>query len=267
MNILDKIIQHKIKEVEQNKTQNPSKSLEKSPLIERPAISIKKSLQKENASGVIAEFKRSSPSKGIINDKVSPQEIAQSYQKAGASAMSILTDKDFFSGENQDLENARKVVELPLLRKDFIIDEYQIIEAKAIGADVILLIAAVLSPQRVKELAQFAKTFALEILLEVHNLEELDQNLNQFVDLLGVNNRNLKTFEVSIQTSLELVEKIPNDFVKISESGISQISTILELKKAGYQGFLIGENFMKTSNPGQTAQDFIQDLKNEKISL
>ncbi len=159
------------------------------------------------------------------------------------------------------LTSVREVVEIPVLRKDFIVDEYQLLEAKAIGADVILLIAACLEPKRLEELAKSAKSLGLEVLMEVHDKEELDRSLNPYLDVVGVNNRNLKTFDVSVQTSLALAEFIPDDFRKISESGLKDAQTIVDLKKGGFEGFLIGETFMKTENPAQALQQLISDIK------
>ena len=181
--------------------------------------------------------------------------------QGGASAISILTDTEFFGGKNEDLTTARKFNYCPILRKDFTIDEYQIVEAKSIGADAILLIAAVLSPKRLNELALFARSFGLEVLMEAHNEEELNSHLNDNVDVVGVNNRNLKTFEVNIETSIGLAESIPDQFVKISESGISKHETVIKLKKHGFQGFLIGEYFMSHGRPGAACAEFIQKIK------
>lgn len=261
MNILDKIILHKQKEVEENKKVVSVKELEASPLFGRTPFSLKQRLITQEHVGIIAEFKRKSPSKGIINDRNTPQEIAQGYVQARAAAMSVLTDQEFFAGTGEDLQQARKVVDIPLLRKEFIIDEYQLLEAKAMGADLILLISACLEPARLKALAEFAQSLGLEVLMEVHNQEELDATLNPCVDLVGVNNRNLKTFEVSIQTSLDLAAKIPAEFVKISESGLRSVDNILELEDAGFQGFLIGETFMKTEDPARTCRELIQAVE------
>jgi indole-3-glycerol phosphate synthase len=212
-------------------------------------------------SGIIAEFKRKSPSKGMINGSASVEQVSIGYMQAGASALSILTDKEYFGGSNEDLKVVRKYNFCPILRKDFVVDEYQIIEAKSIGADCVLLIAAALDPGKLKFLAAFAKSLGLEVLLEVHDGEELDRCLNDHVDLVGINNRNLKTFEVSLDTSLNLINKIPSNFVKISESGISDPNTMIELKKAGFDGFLIGENFMKSARPEQAAYNFIKEYR------
>ncbi len=259
MNILDKIIADKRTEVALRKSLIPVHQLEQSVLFDRQRNSLATALR-NSSTGIIAEHKRRSPSKAVINQSVSVQDVATGYEKAGACGMSVLTDGKYFGGSLDDLILARAGVQMPLLRKEFIIDEYQILEAKAYGADVILLIAAVLTRAQIKSLSEFAQHLALDVLLEVHNQEELEKSIMPSLDMLGVNNRNLKTFEVSIQISKELSAQIPDDFVKVSESGISTIEAIKELQPYGYQGFLIGENFMKTDNPGASAIDFIQQL-------
>ena len=260
MDILEKIIAHKEKEVAERKSLFPPKLLEQSTYYEGRPVSLKKYLLREDKTGIIAEFKRKSPSKGVINAHADVERTTIGYMQAGASALSVLTDSEFFGGSNEDLKTARKYNFCPVLRKDFIMDEYQIIEAKSIGADAILLIAAALEPAKLKELATFAKALGLEVLMEVHNREELNSHLNPNLDLVGVNNRNLKTFEVSIDTSKALAAHIPADFVKVSESGISNPATIIDLKAQGYSGFLIGEAFMKTGRPEQAAQAINQSL-------
>lgn len=258
-NILDKIIVDKRKEVALRKQLIPTKQLEQSVLMDRLQNSLATTLRK-SATGIIAEHKRRSPSKSVINQSISVQDVALDYETAGACGMSVLTDGKYFGGSLDDLVLARASVEMPLLRKEFIIDTYQILEAKAYGADVILLIAAVLNREEIKTLSEFAKSLSLDVLLEVHNLEELEKSIMPTLDMLGVNNRNLKTFEVSTDISKSLSEHIPDDFIKVSESGISSIEAIRDLKNYGYQGFLIGENFMKTKNPGASASQFIKDL-------
>lgn len=257
MNILDKIIAHKKVEVAEKKSLVPIKLLEKSVYFNSQAVSMKKYIQREDKTGIIAEFKRKSPSKGNINASASVEAVTIGYMQAGASALSILTDNEYFGGKNEDLTLARKFNFCPILRKDFIIDEYQLIEAKSIGADCILLIAAALEPKRISELASFAQSLGLEVLMEVHDSEELERSLNEHLDMVGVNNRSLKTFNVSLDTSFGLVDKIPSEFLKISESGISQPETLVELKKTGFDGFLIGENFMKSGRPQQAALNFM----------
>ena len=260
MNILDKIVADKHKEVELRKSIIPVQQLESSVLFNRQGNSLAEALRKSN-TGIIAEHKRRSPSKAVINQKVSVQDVAIGYESAGVCGMSVLTDGKYFGGSLDDLVIARASASMPLLRKEFIIDEYQLLEAKAYGADVILLIAAVLSRDEIKLLSEFAQKLSLDVLLEVHNLEELEKSIMPSLDMLGVNNRNLKTFEVSTDVSKELSKHIPDDFVKVSESGISSIEAIKDLQQYDYKGFLIGENFMKTENPGQSAIEFIKALQ------
>lgn len=260
MTILDNIIADKRKEVALKKQLIPANQLEQSVLFERETLSLAQRL-KNSTSGIIAEHKRRSPSKSIINHSVNVQDVAQGYEDAGVCGMSILTDGKYFGGSLDDLVLARASCSLPILRKEFIIDTYQILEAKAYGADVILLIAAVLSREDIKQLSEFAKSLQLEILLEVHNEAELHKAIMPSLDMLGVNNRNLKTFEVSTQISKDLSTLIPDEFVKVSESGISDIEAIKKLKPYGYQGFLIGECFMKTDDVGRSAKVFIEDLE------
>ncbi|UZO79277.1 indole-3-glycerol phosphate synthase TrpC [Aquimarina sp. ERC-38] len=260
MNILDKIIIDKRKEVALRKSLIPVKQLEQSVLFDRETTSLAQALRNSD-TGIIAEHKRRSPSKSVINQKVSVQDVALDYETAGACGMSVLTDGKYFGGSLDDLLLARAATQMPLLRKEFIVDTYQILEAKAYGADVILLIATVLTREEIKKFSEFAKSLSLDVLLEVHNLEELEKSIMPSLDMLGVNNRNLKTFEVSIEVSKNLSTHIPDDFVKVSESGISSVEAIKELKPYGYQGFLIGENFMKTENPGASASQFIKELE------
>ncbi|SNA74479.1 indole-3-glycerol phosphate synthase TrpC [Flavobacterium psychrophilum] len=259
MNILDKIIVDKKREVILKKTIIPVSQLENSVLFGSRTVSLSKILRNSNA-GIIAEHKRRSPSKAEINYNFSVEEVVKGYQNAGVCGISILTDAKYFGGSLDDLLVARASINIPLLRKEFIIDEYQILEAKAHGADLILLIAAVLTREEIKNLSEFAQSLGLEVLLEVHNLEELQKSIMPTLDMIGVNNRNLKTFEVSLDFSKQLASEIPEEFVKVSESGISSIEAINELKPYGYKGFLIGENFMKTDNPGKAAEIFIKNL-------
>ncbi|MFK7899349.1 MAG: indole-3-glycerol phosphate synthase TrpC [Cyclobacteriaceae bacterium] len=262
MNILDQINANTKKEVAERKTQVTVSSLEKQAYFQRNELpSLRKHLLDPSKSGIIAEIKKKSPSKGIINDSISVEDVGEAYQVAGASAISVLTDFTYFGGKMEYLKAVRERVSIPILRKDFMVDEYQVLEAKAIGADIILLIAASLTPKEIKNLAQLAKSIGLEVLMEVHNQEELDRSLNEYLDVVGVNNRNLKTFDVSTQTSLDLLDNIPNDFLKISESGLKDAATINELKQAGYQGFLIGETFMKTNNPGKALSELISEIQ------
>ena len=259
MTILDSIIANKIKEVELRIKAFPQTFWEQSPWFDREVFSLSQGL-KNSPTGIIAEYKRRSPSLDNINSSLSVHQVAQDYQKAGVSGMSVLTDQKYFGGSLEDLTAARAECQIPILRKEFIIDPYQLFEAKAHGADIILLIAAVLDRERIKQLSQTAQSLGLEVLLEVHNQEELNKALMPSLDMIGVNNRNLKTFEVSLETSMALAEFIPNDFVKVSESGICSPGAIQTLKPYGYEGFLIGENFMKTESPGLAASSFIKTL-------
>ena len=259
MNILDKIIAHKKIEVAAAKEKVAAAKLQQTIFYTRQTLSLKQFLLDETKTGIIAEFKRKSPSKGIINGTADVVEVTTAYTANGASCLSVLTDKNFFGGSAADLQQAR-INNIPILRKDFIIDEYQVTEARAMGADVILLIAACLSPERVKELAVFAKSLQLEVLLEIHTEEEL-QHICDAVEIVGINNRDLKTFTVDINKSIELGKKIPADKLKIAESGINSIETICTFKNAGFKGFLIGENFMKEPDPTIAFAAFVQQLK------
>ena len=259
MNILDTIVAQKKKEVAARKMQTTVAALEKGKFFASETLSLRSFLLNPEKTGIIAEFKRKSPSKGIINDKVTVEEVTTAYAQYGASGISVLTDTDFFGGSLDDLL-AATINEVPLLRKDFMIDEYQLVEAKAYGAEVILLIAACLTPQEVKTMAATAKSLGLEVLLEIHNDEELD-HICDAVDLVGVNNRNLKTFEVSIDTSLGLINKIPKEKPAVAESWISDVDTNVTLRQAGFKGFLIGENVMKQASPSIAFADFVNQLK------
>ena len=258
MDILEKIIKHKRKEVEILKKQLTSRDLEQSLYFDRETVSLKENVLSKKG-GIIAEFKRKSPSKGVINGVAKPEEVVPLYEKAGVAGTSILTDEEFFGGTVNDIIKVRPEVQIPILRKEFIIDEFQILQAKSIGADAILLIAECLTPAEVKQYAQFAKRLNLEVLLEIHSAEMLDHICPE-LSLVGVNNRNLKNFEVSIQSSIDLYDQIPSEFAKISESGVSNIKEIHTLQQIGFDGFLIGENFMKTENPGQACIDFIKEI-------
>lgn len=259
MNILDTIVKYKIKEVEQAKATISMSQLESNDFFHQTTTSLTQNILKENSTGIIAEFKRKSPSKGIINDTALAGDVVKAYQQAGVAGSSVLTDTSFFGGNKNDLIDARKSVSIPLLRKDFMIDEYQFVEAKSWGADVVLLIASILTPQQVKSFTDLAKSLHLEVLLELHGEDELNHVYHK-VDMVGVNNRNLKTFEVDVEQSVRMAEKLGNDFVKIAESGISTIDTLKYFKQNGFHGFLIGENFMKTKNPGEACRDFIHQL-------
>jgi indole-3-glycerol phosphate synthase len=263
MSILDTIVEHKKIEIESIEELISINDLKRLPLFNRNTYSLKEFLSNPMKTGIIAEFKRKSPSKGVINEKVDVAVVTLGYAKNGASALSVLTDFNFFGGSVDDLQKAREVNQIPILRKEFIIDDYQVYEAKATGADAILLIAAILDAQKAIDLAKLAHDLDLEVLMELHEDNELDL-LNEHLDVIGVNNRNLKTFEVSLQHSVELAKKIPGEFIKISESGISTVEDILYLREHGFQGFLIGENFMKTPDPAEAFSNFTSELANRK---
>lgn len=260
MTILDKIITAKKTEVNRLKTSFPEAQLRAMPLFERTCLDFCASIKHPGRSGIIAEYKRASPSKGIINNQVSAAEVSKAYQAAGASAVSVLTDSEFFKGSLEDLKQVRASVTLPVLRKDFVIDPYQIYEAKAYGADVILLIAAALTTGEIKSLSAIAKQLGLYVLVEVHNRQELEKAIYETVDAIGVNNRNLHDFSVSLEHSRALVRLIPDRYCKISESGLSDPKTVLDLRSIGFQGFLIGENFMKAPDPGAAIKEFSETL-------
>ena len=257
--ILDRIVTDKHTEVALRKQLIPIKQLEHSVLFEHQSPSLSTRLI-NSTSGLITEHKRRSPSKDCINQNLNVQDVAKGYETAGACGMSVLTDMKYFGGSLEDLLNSRASCEIPLLRKEFIIDTYQIIEAKAYGADVILLIAAILSRDEIQAFSRLAQSLGMEVLLEIHNEDELQKSIMPSLNMIGVNNRNLKTIEVSLETSRTLSGLIPDEFVKISESGIRTVEDIKSLQPYGYKGFLIGENFMKTENPGAAAADFINLL-------
>jgi indole-3-glycerol phosphate synthase len=258
MTILDEIVLQKKREVEERKKRVAIKNLEQSVYFNSPVVSLKQALLSNTKSGIIAEYKRKSPSKGIINQNANVEDVTCGYQHAGAVAVSILTDYEFFGGMNSDVSSARKNLSIPILRKEFIIDEYQIVETKSIGANSILLIASILNKNAVKQFTSLANAIGLEVLLEVRDREELD--LIGEVECVGVNNRNLKDFKVDVEQSFTLAEYIPADRVKISESGIDSPATLQQLKKAGYQGFLMGECFMNQPRPANACKQFIHDL-------
>ena len=258
MSILDDIISFKRQEVEKRKKDVGLDELEKREFFSREIISLKQSLLDEARTGIIAEFKRRSPSKGIINNAADVNKVTTAYVQGGASALSILTDEYFFGGSESDLLRAR-IHEIPILRKDFIVDKYQLVESRAMGADVILLIAACLSPKEVRDLAAFAKELELEVLLELHGENELAHMCDE-IDLVGINNRNLKTFEVDIERSLAMVDKIPAGKIRIAESGISKIENIKLFREHGFKGFLMGEHFMKQADPGRAFEEFVSKL-------
>ena len=259
MTILDEIIENKKRELSLLYRSASVRDLEKSTSFERQIVSLSESLLDKSKTGIIAEFKRKSPSKGIINSLSTVEEVISGYCNEGASGLSVLTDSKFFAGSNEDLMSARRKSTIPILRKDFIIDEYQVLESKSIGADAILIIAAALDNGKILNLSRLARSLEMEVLLEIHEQEELDK-INQYVNIIGVNNRNLKTFEVNTEISEILAEKISSGFLKISESGIGSPQMIRKLRDTGYDGFLIGERFMCTTDPVKAFYDFVKDL-------
>jgi indole-3-glycerol phosphate synthase len=265
MNILDEIVAYKRTEVQENKELYPVKLLEKSPFFSANPVSLKKYLQRTDLLGIIAEFKRKSPSKGVINEYASPANVCLEYMQAGASALSVVTDSKYFGGSNKDLSTARKYNYCPILRKDFILDEYQIIEARSIGADVVLLIAEVLTKEELKSLSALAFSLQMEVLFEIHE-ESSIAKLPADAQLIGINNRNLKSFEVDIDHSLNLLSKLPANAIKIAESGINSPETAYQLKDAGFSGLLMGERFMRETDPGRACKLFVKRLKKLKQS-
>lgn len=258
INILNKIVAQKLKEVASLKERNSFSSYEKSRFFDQKTRSITEALNK-TSFGIIAEIKRKSPSVGNIKESLNPCEMAERYLKSGMSAISILTDNDFFGGSNQDVIEVRKNVEIPILRKEFIVDEIQIFESKAIGADAILLIAEILTKRQIKDFTTCAKNVGLEVLMELHSLEEIDKIYDE-IDILGVNNRNLKTQQTSVENSVLLMPYLPSSRVKISESGIKTREELEMLSKLGFQGALIGESILKS----ESVETFLANLKLQK---
>lgn len=265
-NILTEIVVHKQKEVAKRKELYPTKLLEKSTFFESPCVSLKEYILRPDKSGIIAEFKRRSPSKPKINLYADPEKVTIGYMQAGASALSVLTDEHYFGGSSSDLITARKFNYCPILRKDFVVDEYQIIEAKSIGADAILLIAEILSAGQLCKLSRLAQNLGLEVLCELHSEDQLvkiskcEEESGSGIELLGVNNRDLKSFTTSIENSLRIKDHLPEGKTLISESGIQNVEQLVRLRSAGFSGFLIGELFMKEDNPGMAARGFVQQL-------
>lgn len=262
MKILEKIVADKKNEIDILSSKVPISALEDNHFFSRQCLSLKDSILR-SSTGIICEFKRRSPSNNNINYKSTILEVVRGYQKAGAAGLSILTNKKYFDGDIDDIIEIRNISEIPILRKEFIISEYQVIEAKSIGADAILLIATILSKKEIIKYSSLAKKLGLEVLVEVHSCEELEKISGNDIDIIGVNNRNLDTLEIDLNNSIELFKMIPDDYIKISESGINKVESIIKLKDIGYQGFLIGENFMKTNDPMESAYDFIKSVENE----
>jgi len=259
MNILETICQSKQIEIERQKEAIPlSEMIDLSDYQFRKKNSFRQALL-ESPSGIIAEFKRKSPSKGWIHPEADVTQIVRSYEVAGATAISCLTDEPFFGGSIADFRKAREIVNIPLLRKDFILDEYQLYQSKAIGADVVLLIVACLTKEAIARFTALAHDLDMEVLIEIHEESELS-SIPPDADVVGINNRNLKTFITGIQYSLDLINRIPDNYIKISESGLSSPETVNQLRQAGFRGFLMGENFMKAGEPGEALREFIGEM-------
>ena len=259
MNILEEIITSKFKEVAESKKNTSIKELEKSDLFRREIISFKEALLNKSGKGIIAEFKRKSPSRGMINETANVEQVTSGYIKAGASALSILTNEKYFGGSNDNLIRARKINSCPILRKEFIVDEYQIVEAKSIGADAILLIAACLTKEKIGQFSKLAKSLGLEILFEINDKTELDKIVSE-IEIVGINNRDLKNFVVDTDQSIQLASMLPDSYTKVAESGINSPAMIHNLKSKGFNGFLMGEYFMKASQPELECAKFISQL-------
>ena len=262
MKILDKIVEDKKLELKSLSSRIPISLLERRSLFSRQCISLKESIL-NSSTGIICEFKRKSPSNNNINYKASIKEVVKGYQNANAVGLSILTNKKYFDGDINDIIEIRNIADIPILRKEFIVSEYQVIEAKSIGSDAILLIASILTSEEILKLSSLAKSLNLEVLVEIHSFDELKKISGNDIDIIGVNNRNLDTLEIDIKNSEKLFNQIPDEFIKISESGISKVESIIRLREIGYQGFLIGENFMKTNDPMSSAYNFIKKVENE----
>jgi len=259
--ILDEIVTNRKEEVSKQKQRIPLSEIQSKINVNFTCNSLSDRLKSIGASGIIAEFKRRSPSKGIINDRVQPEIVTKGYSDAGASGLSVLTDSRYFGGSTIDFIAARKANPfIPLLRKDFMVDEYQIYESRLLNADIILLIAAVLDKAEISRFTAITHELGMEVLLELHDESEIEKIDNK-IDIIGINNRNLKDFKVDMDRSLKLLDRLPAKAVKISESGLSDPETVDFLSKRGFQGFLMGENFMKSDNPANACFDFISMLK------
>jgi indole-3-glycerol phosphate synthase len=259
-NILETIVVHKKKEVAERRNKIPVKELAASPSFTRKCFSLSNVLKNSKAPGIIAEFKRCSPSKGMINEQAKVEDVTTKYTQYGAAGLSVLTDNHFFKGTDEDLVKARSLNEIPILRKDFVVDLFQVLEAKSLGADVILLIAECLTKREIEDFTLIAKLLGMEVLLEMHSEPQLDKYVPD-IKLVGINNRDLKTFKVDIQQSIKLAEKLPADVCKIAESGINDPAVVVQLKEAGFNGFLIGEYFMKQQDPGEAFRKFFREVQ------
>lgn len=256
--ILQKIVAQKVREIAAKKLHCPTRIIEQKARNASSVRGFRKALQQKTSQGlaaVIAEIKRASPSRGIIREDFKPADIARSYARAGASCLSVLTDVNFFKGHDTFLTMARDAVDLPVLRKDFIIDAYQVFEARALGADCILLIVSILDDNSLKDMNRLAKSLSMDVLIEVHDEVELERALAVKPELLGINNRNLRTFEVSLETTFELMTQVTDDVLLVTESGIRSRSDVQQMLDRGVYGFLVGEAFMRAPDPGAMLKD------------
>lgn len=268
-NILDTIIATKKQEIAQRKQHTPLAELQQQSEGVGPPRGFTAALKRaadEHHPGVIAEIKKASPSKGVIREHFDPTAIAQSYTEHGATCLSVLTDEDYFQGSDEYLREVRQISDLPILRKDFTVDEYQIYEAKVMGADCILLIAAALNIMQLTNLNQLARGIGLDVLIEVHNLNELQAALSLAPTLIGINNRNLKTFETSLQNTIGLLEHIPSYITVVTESGIKSSDDIRLMNQHGVYCFLVGETFMRAPDPGLALRDLFYADKEKGLS-
>ena len=260
--ILKRIVARKHEEIAERSRRTPPAELATRAASQQSPRGFVAALQARVAAGdaaVIAEIKKASPSKGVLRADFHPAEIARSYAAGGAACLSVLTDADFFQGSEAYLEAARAACGLPVIRKDFIVDPYQVVEARAIGADCILLIAACLAPDRLQELNDRAHALGMDVLIEVHDAAELDVALATGNPLIGINNRDLRTFEVSLQTTLDLLARIPGDRLVVTESGILDPADVLLMRRHGVHVFLVGEAFMRADDPGKRLAEFFAD--------
>jgi indole-3-glycerol phosphate synthase len=259
--ILARIVSHKraeLAEASRNRAELERRASQRTPSRDfRAAL-------KSNQPAIIAEIKKASPSKGVLTQEFDPASIARDYAGGGAAALSVLTDQEFFQGSLPDLESARASCKIPVLRKDFTIDEFHVVEAAVHGADAILLIAAILHPSEMRRFRELAGKFGMAALVEVHDGDELDAALESGAEIVGVNNRNLHTFEVTLETSLRLVEKIPAGVIKVTESGIHSSADVQRLRDAGYDAFLVGEHLMKSKDPA-AALRALRNIQKEPI--
>ncbi len=259
--ILQKILARKFEEIQERSTELSLRELSRKVEAAAPVRSFHDALErriKANRSAVIAEIKKASPSKGVLREDFNPEDIARSYARGGAACLSVLTDRDFFQGNEADLALARQASGLPVLRKDFIVDPYQVYEARSIGADCILLIVAALGDPSLRELAALAVEMQMDVLVEVHDEQELDRALALNAPLIGINNRNFRTFETPLDTTLRLIEQIPDDRLVVTESGINSAADVSLMRGQGVQAFLVGEALMKADDPGARLQDLFR---------